>query len=161
MENLLTKENVRSATAQMITDMASQAQTVHALLAPCQIQLTPQGLGWRLPGVVAVKGESSAPYLVKSLARPWQEAVGASTPSPAGAEGKDACSEAGGQGSTRAAAGEVLGHKGRIIPSGIRLINGTFIRPAHPTRPTHPHGMGYLKTQHTAPQGSPPGSWTG
>lgn len=42
-------------------------------------------------------------YLLKSLARPWQAGEEASTPSLAGADGKDACSEAG------AAAGEVLG----------------------------------------------------
>lgn len=63
---------------------------------------------------------------------------GASTPSLAKAEGEGACSEAGGQGATWAAAGEVLGHKGTIIPSGTWLLNGTFIGPARSTRPNHP-----------------------
>ena len=49
------------------------------------------------------------------------------------------------------------GHKGRIIPSGTRLINGTFISPPHPTQPTHTHGVGYLKTQHTAGRDTPQG----
>lgn len=35
VENLLTKENNRSATAQMTTDVALRVQTVHASLAPC------------------------------------------------------------------------------------------------------------------------------
>lgn len=57
----------------------------------------------------AVEGEGFVQYLPKSLASPWQAAVGAPTPSAAEAEGRDACAEAGGARSERAAAGAVLG----------------------------------------------------
>lgn len=69
------------------------------------------GAGGALTGVVdsgVSNASSESELLLKPLARPWQEGVEASTPSPAGAEGKDACSEAGGERSARAAAGEVL-----------------------------------------------------
>ena len=124
MESLLAWINFRSTTAQTIT---------HGITGPnCQrllgatLKAAPPGpKGQRPPGPsslgAAAWKESFVQYLLKSLARPWQEGMEASTPSPAavegkdacaspaGAEGKDACSEAGGVRSTRAAAGGVLG----------------------------------------------------
>lgn len=85
----VSKGTFRFAAAQVITDTVSQVQTVD----------TPR----------AVEGESFVQYLPKSLARPCPEGVGASTPSPAEAEGRDACAEAGGGRSEWAAAGEALG----------------------------------------------------
>lgn len=64
------------------------------------------GAGGAFTGVVdsgVSNASSESELLLKSLARPWQAEEEASTPSLAGADGKDACSEAG------AAAGEVLG----------------------------------------------------
>lgn len=55
--------------------------------------------------------------------------------------------------------GRCWGHKGRIIPRGTRLINGTFIRPPHPTQSTQTRGMGYLETQHAASRHPRPVPW--
>lgn len=95
----------------------------------------------RLPGA-PLQGqwlwrESFVQYLLTSSVRLWKEGAEASTPSPSGAKGKDACSEAGRTRSTWAAAGEMLRTQRRIIPSGTQLINGPFIRPPYPTHPPH------------------------
>lgn len=69
------------------------------------------GAGGALTGVVdsgVSNASSESELLPKSLARPWQEGVGASAPSPAEAEGRAACAEAAGGTSEWAAAGEVL-----------------------------------------------------
>ena len=112
MESLLERVNFRSTTGQTI---------IHGITGPsCQrllgtlLNAAPTGLvGQGRPGPsslgAAAGREGSVRYLLKSLARRWQEGMEASTPSPAGTEGKDAYSEAGAVRSTRAAAGMVLG----------------------------------------------------
>ena len=112
MDSLLEKVNFRSTTGQTIIHgiMGTNCQRLLGTL----LNAAPPGLmGQRRPGPsslgTAARREGSLQYLLKSLARRWQEGTEASTPSPAGAEGRDAHSEAGAVRSTRAAAGMVLG----------------------------------------------------
>lgn len=112
LESLLARVNFRSTIGQTII-LGVTGPNSQCLLGTL-LNAAPSGfMGQRWPGPsslgAAARREGSVQYLLKSLARRWQEGTEASTPSPAGAEGKDAYSEAGTVRSTRAAAGMVLG----------------------------------------------------
>lgn len=104
-----------------------------------------QGLGGRDHQTPPLQGqqpwrESLIPYLLKSLAGPLGERVEASSPSPAGAGGKDTCSEARGTRSVQAAAGEVLGDtKGELFPVelGSLMAHSSAPLTAPPAHPRH------------------------